>query len=78
MITGDQHGNGTTSLSPNTQELILTHLHIGFQVGTFQIIQSDTIKPENFVGPVVVIDCSAGASDDEDFELTPEHMLAAV
>ena len=32
----------------------------------------DTIKPENFVGPVVVIDCSAGASNDEDFELTPE------
>ena len=35
----------------------------------------DTIKPENFVGPVVVIDCSAGASDDEDFELTPELIV---
>lgn len=31
----------------------------------------DEIAPENFVGPVVVIDCSAGASQDDDFELTP-------
>ena len=30
----------------------------------------DTIKPENFVGPVVVIDCSEEATKDEDFELT--------
>ena len=36
----------------------------------------DTIKPENFVGPVVVIDCSVGASNDEDFELTPELIVA--
>ena len=36
----------------------------------------DTIKPENFVGPVAVIDCSAGASNDEDFELTPELIAA--
>ena len=36
----------------------------------------DTIKPENFVGPVVVIDCSAGASNNEDFELTPELIFA--
>ena len=31
----------------------------------------DEIPPEVFVGPVVVIDCSAGAVADEDFELTP-------
>lgn len=35
----------------------------------------DTIRPENFVGPVVVIDCSSGASNDEDFELTPELIV---
>lgn len=35
----------------------------------------DTIKPKNFVGPVVVIDCSAGASNNEDFELTPELIV---
>ena len=35
----------------------------------------DTIKPENFVGPVVVIDCSTDASNDEDFELTPELIV---
>lgn len=35
----------------------------------------DTIRPENFVGPVVVIDCSTGASNDEDFELTPELIV---
>ncbi len=32
----------------------------------------DEIAPEQFVGPVVVIDCSAGASNNDDFELTPE------
>lgn len=31
----------------------------------------DAIAPERFVGPVVVIDCSKGAADNEDFELTP-------
>ncbi len=36
----------------------------------------DTIKPENFVGSVVVIDCSEGATRDEDFELTPELITA--
>ena len=30
----------------------------------------DTIDPERFIGPVVVIDCSLGAANDEDFELT--------
>ncbi len=32
----------------------------------------DAIDPENFIGPVVVIDCSAGAANNDDFELTPE------
>ncbi len=32
----------------------------------------DEIPPEAFVGPVVVIDCSQGAADDDDFALTPE------
>ena len=32
----------------------------------------DEIAPEVFVGPVVVIDCSAGSAQDDDFELTPE------
>lgn len=32
----------------------------------------DEIPVEAFVGPVVVIDCSAGAAGDEDFELTPD------
>lgn len=31
----------------------------------------DEIPPEMFVGPVCVIDCSSGAAEDEDFELTP-------
>ncbi|MFD1795184.1 cyclase family protein [Paracoccus aurantiacus] len=31
----------------------------------------DEIDPAMFVGPVVVIDCSAGAQRDDDFELTP-------
>ena len=30
----------------------------------------DTITPNKFIGPVVVIDCSKGATNDEDFELT--------
>lgn len=34
------------------------------------------IPPEMFVGPVVVIDCSEGAATDDDFELTPEIILA--
>jgi kynurenine formamidase len=32
----------------------------------------DEIPAEAFVGPVVVIDCSDGAAENEDFELTPE------
>ena len=32
----------------------------------------DEIPLENFVGSVVVIDCSAGAAENADFELTPE------
>ena len=31
----------------------------------------DEIPVDRFVGPVVVIDCSAGAAENEDFELTP-------
>ncbi len=31
----------------------------------------DEIPVEKFVGPVCVIDCSAGAAQDDDFELTP-------
>ncbi|SDQ97210.1 cyclase family protein [Pseudovibrio sp. Tun.PSC04-5.I4] len=31
----------------------------------------DSIPSENFIGPVVVIDCSDGAAADADFELTP-------
>lgn len=36
----------------------------------------DEIPVDAFVGPVVVIDCSAGAAKDDDFELTPEVILA--
>jgi kynurenine formamidase len=36
----------------------------------------DEIAAENFVGPVVVIDCSDGAAKDEDFELTPRILEA--
>ncbi|WJS05958.1 cyclase family protein [Roseibium aggregatum] len=32
----------------------------------------DEIPAEAFVGPVVVIDCSKGTSENDDFELTPE------
>lgn len=35
----------------------------------------DTINPANFVGPVMVIDCSEGSATNEDFELTPELIL---
>ena len=36
----------------------------------------DTIPAEKFVGPVCVIDCSEGASENDDFELTPEIITA--
>ncbi len=36
----------------------------------------DEIPVEVFVGPAVVIDCSAGAAENEDFELTPEVIAA--
>ncbi|MCV2893162.1 cyclase family protein [Lentibacter sp. XHP0401] len=36
----------------------------------------DEIDPAAFIGPVVVIDCSAGAATDDDFELTPETIEA--
>lgn len=36
----------------------------------------DEIPPEVFVGQVVVIDCSAGAAENEDFELTPDVIEA--
>ncbi|MEM7068181.1 MAG: cyclase family protein [Pseudomonadota bacterium] len=32
----------------------------------------DEIPAENFIGPVCVIDCSEGAAQNDDFELTPE------
>ncbi|MGX1500308.1 cyclase family protein [Roseibium aggregatum] len=32
----------------------------------------DEIPAEAFVGPVVVIDCSKGAAENDDFELTPQ------
>lgn len=32
----------------------------------------DEIDVVNFVGPVVVIDCSEGAAQDDDYELTPQ------
>lgn len=35
----------------------------------------DSIPPEKFVGPVCVIDCSEGASKDDDFELVPQIIL---
>jgi kynurenine formamidase len=35
----------------------------------------DTIPVDRFVGAACVIDCSEGASADEDFELTPEIIL---
>lgn len=36
----------------------------------------DEIDPAKMVGPVCVIDCSAGAAGDDDFELTPEIITA--
>ncbi len=36
----------------------------------------DSIPPEDFVGPVCVIDCSAGVALNDDFELTPEVIEA--
>lgn len=37
---------------------------------------TDSIDPAAFIGPAVVIDCSAGAANNEDFELTPEIIEA--
>ena len=36
----------------------------------------DSIPPHHFVGPAVVINCSASAALNDDFELTPEIILA--
>jgi len=36
----------------------------------------DTIPVEQFIGPACVIDCSQGAAEDEDFELTPAVIQA--
>jgi kynurenine formamidase len=36
----------------------------------------DTIPTEQFIGPVCVINCSEGASTDDDFELTPKVIQA--
>ena len=36
----------------------------------------DEIDPGVFVGPVVVIDCSEGAAQNDDYELTPDVILA--
>jgi kynurenine formamidase len=36
----------------------------------------DEIAPQNFVGPVHVIDCSAGAAEDPDFSLTVAQIAA--
>lgn len=34
----------------------------------------DEITPDRLIGPVVVIDCSEAAAQDEDYELTPERI----
>lgn len=36
----------------------------------------DEIPAEHLIGPVCVIDCSAGTAQDDDFELTPEIIAA--
>jgi kynurenine formamidase len=36
----------------------------------------DTIAPKDFIGPAVVIDCSAACAENADFLLEPEHILA--
>jgi kynurenine formamidase len=36
----------------------------------------DSIPPENFIGPVCVLDCSSESAADEDFLLTPEFIRA--
>jgi kynurenine formamidase len=36
----------------------------------------DTIEPKNFIGPAVVIDCSAACAANPDFLLEPEHITA--
>jgi kynurenine formamidase len=36
----------------------------------------DSIPVEQFVGPVCVIDCTEGAAADDDFELTPQVIIA--
>jgi kynurenine formamidase len=35
----------------------------------------DEIPVNNFIGPVIVIDCSSGAAENSDFELTPDLIL---
>lgn len=35
----------------------------------------DEIPVSNFIGPVIVIDCSQGAAENPDFELTPDLIL---
>ncbi len=37
---------------------------------------TDTIPPQNFVGPANVIDCSKEAAEDPDFLLTSDHVRA--
>jgi kynurenine formamidase len=37
---------------------------------------TDTIDVQRFVAPAVVIDCTREAAQDEDFLLTPKHILA--
>ena len=36
----------------------------------------DTIPPKDFIGPAVVIDCSAAVAANSDFLLEPEHITA--
>ncbi len=37
---------------------------------------TDTVRPQRFVAPACVIDCSKEAAKDEKFLLTPKHILA--
>jgi kynurenine formamidase len=37
---------------------------------------TDTVRPQRFIAPACVIDCSKEAAKDEKFLLTPKHILA--
>ncbi len=76
MTSAASPGTGTTSPPASIPARISTRRCTGSPARTLADNTVDTIPPQRFVGPAVVIDASAQAAADSDFVLTADFIRA--